>query len=131
MSAHELQHWVDESPFGPWWGLQVESVAKSSAVVRLPYRPEFQRLGGVLQGTCVVVVADVAMWIAIIATVAGGERALTVNLATDYLAPARSDIIGTATLLKVGRRLIVGSIETRTPDGTLVAVHRSTYALPG
>jgi uncharacterized protein (TIGR00369 family) len=128
-SRHELQRWVDESPFGPWWGLRVEAAGKNSATVRLPYRPELQRLGGVLQGTCVVVVADVAMWIAIIATVEGGERAVTVNLATDYLAPARDDIVGTATLIKVGRRLVVGSVDTRTPDGTLVAVHRVTYAL--
>lgn len=132
MSEREaLQRWVDESPFGAWWGLRVESAAKGSATVRLPYRPELQRLGGVLQGACVTVVADVAMWIAIIATVEGGERAATVNLSTDYLAPARGDVIGTATLVKVGRRLIFGSVDSRTEDGTLVAVHRVTYAMPG
>jgi acyl-coenzyme A thioesterase PaaI-like protein len=78
-----------------------------------------------------MVVADVAMWIAIIAAVDGGERAVTIHFATDYLAPARGDIIASARLLKVGRRLIVGSVDTRALDGTLVAVHQVTYALPG
>ena len=123
-----LQRWVDESPFGPWWGLRVESASKGAAAVRLPHRPELERLGGVLQGACVVVVADVAMWVAIIATVPDGQHAVTVSLATDYLAAARGDIIGTASLVKVGRRLIFGSVETRTLDGQLVAVHRVTYA---
>jgi len=68
--------------------------------------------------------------VAIIAAVEGGERAVTVNLATDFLAPARGDIIAAATLLKVGRRLVVGSVDTRTDDGMLVAVHRVTYAMP-
>ena len=128
--AETMQRWVDESPFGPWWGLRVESSAQTGPRVRLPYRPELQRLGGVLHGGCAMVTADVAMWVEIIAAVEGGERAVTVNLATDFLAPARGDIIAAATLLKVGRRLVVGSVDTRTDDGMLVAVHRVTYAMP-
>jgi uncharacterized protein (TIGR00369 family) len=124
-----MQRWVDESPFGPWWGLVVETAGPGAASVRLPYRAELQRLGGVLHGGCAMVVADVAVWVAIIATVESGERAVTTHLATEYLAPASGDIIGAARLLKVGRRLAVGAVETRTPDGTLVAVHSATYAL--
>jgi uncharacterized protein (TIGR00369 family) len=128
---HALQRWVDESPFGPWWGLQVESAGEGLARVRLPYRPELQRLGGVLQGACAMVVADVAMWIAIIAAVDGGERAVTTHLSTDFLAPAGSDIIGTARIIKAGRRLIVGTVETHDSEGALIAIHGVTYALPG
>jgi acyl-coenzyme A thioesterase PaaI-like protein len=87
-----LQRWIDESPFGPWYGFQVE-VDDAGAVE-------------------------------------GGERAVTVHCATDFLAPARGDIIATASLLKVGRRLIVGSVDTRSDGGTLIAVHRVTYSLP-
>jgi len=125
-----LQRWIDESPFGPWYGFQVEVDDAGVPSVRLPYRAQMQRLGGVLQGGCAMVVADVAMWIAIIAAVEGGERAVTVHCATDFLAPARGDIIATASLLKVGRRLIVGSVDTRSVGGTLIAVHRVTYSLP-
>jgi uncharacterized protein (TIGR00369 family) len=128
-SREELQRLVDDSPFGPWWGFVVESAGEGGASVRLPHRPQFERPGGILQGGCAAILADVAVWIALIAEVEEGERAVTVHLATDYLAAARGDIIGTARLLKVGRRLAVASAETRTAEGTLVSVHRVTYAL--
>ena len=84
----ELQRWIDDSPFGPWWGLQVELDDKDAPRVRLPFRPEFQRLGGVLQGACVTVVADVAMWLAIIAAVEGGENAATIHCPRNRLSRA-------------------------------------------
>lgn len=125
-----MQQRVDASPFGPWWGLRVESVSSGASRVRLPYRQPLERLGGVLHGGCTVVVADVAVWVAIMTVVEGGEHALTIHLTTDYIASARSDIIGTARLLKVGRQLAVGVVETRTDDGKLVGTHQVTYLLP-
>lgn len=62
--------------------------------------------------------------------VEGGERAVTVHLTTDYIASARSDIIGTARLLRVGRRLAVGVVETHADDGKLIGSHQVTYLLP-
>jgi uncharacterized protein (TIGR00369 family) len=125
-----MQRLVDAAPFGRWWGLLVESVGVGSASVRLPYRHVLERPGGVLHGGCSTVVADVAVWIAIMSIVEGGEHALTVHLATDYISRANGDIVGTARLIKVGRRLAMGSVETRSDDGTLVATHQVTYALP-
>jgi uncharacterized protein (TIGR00369 family) len=124
-----LQQYVDASPFGVWWGLVVESAGGGTGRVRLPYRAEFLRLGGVLHGACAMIVADVASWVAIIAEVDGGEQAVTVHLATEYLAPARTDIVAEARLVKVGRRLAIATAETRTIDGELVAIHNVTYAL--
>ena len=125
-----MQQRVDASPFGPWWGLLVESVSSGASSVRLPYRQSLERPGGVLHGACTVVVADVAVWVAIMTVVEGGEHALTVRLTTDYIASARSDIIGTARLLEVGRQLAVGTVETRADDGKLVGMHQVTYLLP-
>jgi uncharacterized protein (TIGR00369 family) len=125
-----IQELVDAAPFGPWWGLRVESAGANVARVRLPFRPELQRLGGILHGAGTTCVADVAVWAAVIATVPGGEHAVTTHLATDYLAPARGDVIAHARLLRVGRRSAVGICETRTEDDTLVAFHTVTYALP-
>jgi uncharacterized protein (TIGR00369 family) len=123
-----LQQYVDASPFGVWWGLVVESGENGMGRVQLPYRPEFLRLGGVLHGACAMITADVAAWVAIIASVEGGERAVTVHLATEYLAPARAGIVAEARLVKVGRRLAIASVETRCGD-ELVAIHNVTYAL--
>jgi uncharacterized protein (TIGR00369 family) len=127
-SREELQQLVDDSPFGPWWGFVVESAGEGGASVRLPHRSQFERPGGILHGGCAAILADVAVWVALLAEVEGAERAVTVHLATDYLAAARGDITGTAQLLKVGRRLAVASVETRTAAGILVSVHQVTYA---
>jgi uncharacterized protein (TIGR00369 family) len=128
-NREELQRLVDDSPFGPWWGFVVESAGEGGASVRLPYRTQFERPGGILNGGCAATLADVAVWVALVAELEEGERAVTLHLATDYVAVARGDIIGTARLLKVGRRYAVASVETRTTEGTLVSVHQVTYAL--
>ena len=125
-----IQQRLDASPFGPWWGLLVESGSDGISRVRLPHRRELQRLGGALHGGCAVVVADVAVWVALMTVVEGGEDALTVHLTTEYLAAARGDIIGTARLIKVGRQLAVGVAEVCTDDGKIVSAHQVTYALP-
>jgi uncharacterized protein (TIGR00369 family) len=131
MSEREkLQAMVDRSHFGRWWGLIVDSVAPDPVRVRVPARTELLRPGDVLHGACAMIAADVAVWVALCGRVANGEGALTVHLASDYLAPARGDIVAEARLLKVGKRLAFASAETRTLDGTLVATHQITYALP-
>jgi uncharacterized protein (TIGR00369 family) len=129
-NREKLQAMVDRSHFGRWWGLMVESVDPDPVRVRVPARTELLRPGDVLHGACAMIAADVAVWVALCGRISNGEGALTVHLATDYLAPARSDIIAEARLLKVGKRLAFASAETRTVDGTLVAVHQITYALP-
>jgi uncharacterized protein (TIGR00369 family) len=127
-SREELQRLIDDLPFGRWWGFVVESAGQGGATLRLPHRPQFERPGGILNGGCAATLADMAVWVALIAEVDEGERAVTVHLATDYVAAARGDITGAARLLKVGRRLAVASVETRTADGALVAIHQVTYA---
>lgn len=127
MLLEEAQRLVAAAPFARWWGLEVTSLAPVR--VRLPLRPELLRPGEVLHGAAAMCVADVAVWVALFAEVPGGERAVTVHLATDYLAPARSDVSGEARLVKVGGRIAVGTCETRAADGTLVAFHTVTYAL--
>ena len=123
-----MQALVDRSRFGLWWGLVVDAV--EPARVRVPWRAELLRPGDVMHGACAMIAADVAVWVALCARLPNGEYALTVHLGTDYLAPARSDVVAEATLLKVGKRLAFGRAETRALDGTLVALHQVTYALP-
>jgi uncharacterized protein (TIGR00369 family) len=106
MSEREkLQAMVDRSHFGRWWGLIVDSVAPDPVRVRVPARTELLRPGDVLHGACAMIAADVAVWVALCGRVANGEGALTVHLASDYLAPARGDIVAEARLLKVGKRV--------------------------
>src|SRR4051794_29002158 len=62
VTVAEAQAVLDESPFGPWWGIRVERIGLGTATVLLAARAELYRPGGVLQGGCCMVLADVAFW---------------------------------------------------------------------
>lgn len=126
-SLAELQHLIDDSPFGQWWTFVVESACENAARVRLPAKPHYYRSGGVLQGGCAPILADVAVWIALAATVADGADAVTSHLATEYLGPARGDIVADVRIVKLGRRLAFAVVETRSDAGDLIAYHHATY----
>jgi uncharacterized protein (TIGR00369 family) len=126
-SLAELQQLIDGAPFGQWWTFVVEAAAQNVARIRLPAKPQYYRSGGVLQGACAPTLADVAVWIALAATVDDGADALTSHLATEYLAPARGDLVAGARIVKLGRRLAFGVVETRNAAGDLVAYHHATY----
>lgn len=125
--APAAQQALDASPFGPWWGFHVESVDSGRAQVRLPARPELFRPGGVLQGGCAMTLADVAFWIAIMATIEGGEAAVTLEQTSTFLGAARTDLICDAQLLRAGRTVLFGTATVRDTHTALVTHHTLTY----
>jgi uncharacterized protein (TIGR00369 family) len=125
--AAAAQQALDASPFGPWWGFQVESVGSGRAQVRLPARPELFRPGGVLQGGCAMTLADVAFWIAIMATIEDGEAAVTLEQTSTFLGAARTDLICDAQLLRTGRTVLYGTAMVRDTRAALVTHHTLTY----
>ena len=121
---------LDESPFAAWWGLRVGALGNGVATVVLPSAPHLLRRGGVLQGASYSVVADVAMWLAIM-TLNGPETpAVTAEMKTDFLRPTAADLVSTATIVRPGRRLIFGTARTNDSAGRLVAYSTLTYAQP-
>ncbi len=130
LDATEAQHTLDASPFGSWWGFQVESVDTGRSRVRLPARPEMFRPGGVLQGGCAMTLADVAVWVAIMGTVEAGEAAFTLEQTSTFLGAARTDLVCDAELLRTGRTVLYGTATVRDTRRALVAHHTLTYMRP-
>ena len=130
LDAAAAQRTLDASAFGPWWGFEVESVQAGRARVRLPARPELFRPGGVLQGGCAMTLADVAFWVAIMATVEGGEDAVTLEQTSAFLGAARTDLVCEAALLRTGRTVLYGTAEVRDTADELVTHHTLTYLRP-
>jgi len=127
LDAVAAQHTLDTSPFGPWWGFQIESVDAGRSRVRLPARPEMFRPGGVLQGGCAMTLADVAFWVAIMGTVEAGEAAVTLEQTSTFLGPARTDLTCDADLLRAGRTVLYGTAAVRDTRDALVTHHTLTY----
>lgn len=116
------------SPFATWWGLRVDAVGYGAATVSLPTAPHLLRPGGVLQGASYDVVADVAMWLAIMTRNGVDTPAVTVEMKTNFLRSTATDLVSTATVVHPGRRLIFGAAQTVDTAGRLVAQSTLTYA---
>src|ERR671933_1522460 len=117
-----LQSLLDRSRFLRPYGFRVVSVKKGGeCTLELPHHPDLERPGGIINGPALMAAADCAMWLAIKAKLGVEQDALTSEMNTAFLAPARSEPVRcTATILKLGRRRVYGIAECRGKGGKLV-----------
>ncbi|HEY8579369.1 MAG TPA: PaaI family thioesterase [Beijerinckiaceae bacterium] len=121
----------------------VEETAPMAARLRLRYSPRRLRPGGTVSGPTMFELADVAIYVAIIAEMGVGDDpeiahlsqgALTVttNLNINFLRkPPPGDLVAEARLMKLGRRLAVGEAWLRTEgEADPVAHATATYSIP-
>jgi uncharacterized protein (TIGR00369 family) len=111
----------------------VERAAPEGLTLRLRIGDRHLRPGGTVSGPTIFLLADVAMYLAILSRIGPVALAVTTNCSIDFLRkpPADCDLIGEARVLKLGRSLAVGDVlvygEGR-PDP--VARAGLTYAIP-
>ena len=126
-TLEDARRLFDATPFVGWWGLTVEELGDGWATVGLPFREQLTRPGGILHGPCYEVVADVAMWLAIMTRTGEEQMAVTIEMKTSFLRGAKSDISCRAEVVKLGRRIVFGTAETFDTDHQLVAQSSLTY----
>jgi uncharacterized protein (TIGR00369 family) len=127
-----LQRLLDRSRFLKPYGFRVVSAGRGKCTLELPHRPALERPGGIINGPALVAAADCAMWLAIKAKIGIDNDALTSELNTAFLAPAKSEhVYCTATILRLGRRRIYGVAECHGKRGGLFSHHTLTYVRPG
>jgi uncharacterized protein (TIGR00369 family) len=124
----ELQAVIDKSKFIRHYGFKVIRSSEKSCVIELPHKPLLERPGGIINGPALMAAADCAMWLAIKTRIGVEEDALTSELNTAFLAPAKGGhVYCTAKILKFGRRRIYGTAECHAKDGRLFSHHTVTY----
>ena len=124
----ELQALLDRARFLRVYGFRVVSVGRDKCTLELPHRTALERPGGIINGPALMAAADCAMWLAIKARIGIKEDALTSELNTAFLAPARAEhVYCTARILKLGRRRIYGVAECHGKRGGLFSHHTMTY----
>lgn len=124
----ELQALLDRARFLRGYGFRVVSVGQSKCTLELPHRAALERPGGIINGPALMAAADCAMWLAIKARIGIEEDALTSELNTAFLAPAKGEhVYCTARILKLGRRRIYGVAECHGKRGGLFSHHTMTY----
>jgi uncharacterized protein (TIGR00369 family) len=124
----QLQKLLDGSDFLRPYGFKVVSVDETLCRLELPHRPDLERPGGIINGPALMAAADCAMWLAIKARIGVENDALTSELNTAFLSPAKGEhVYCTARILKMGRRRIYGTAECHGQGGTLFSHHTLTY----
>jgi uncharacterized protein (TIGR00369 family) len=126
-----LQRLLDKSRFVRHYGFRVSKIGGDSCMLELPHRPLLERPGGIINGPALMAAADCAMWMAIKAKLGLEYDALTSELNTAFLAPAKGEhVYCTARILKLGRRRIYGTAACHAKDGKLFSHHTVTYVRP-
>jgi len=110
----------------------VEAIGPMTARMRLRYAAKFLRPGGTISGPAVFALADVCLYVAILAQIGPVPLALTTNININFLSkPAPRDLLATCRLLKLGKRLAVGEVWLHTDgDDEPVAHATGTYSIP-
>ncbi|MGH8668259.1 MAG: PaaI family thioesterase [Burkholderiales bacterium] len=127
----ELQKLLDRARFLRAYGFRVVSVGRNKCMLELPHKAALERPGGIINGPALMAAADCAMWLAIKARLGVDGDALTSELNTAFLAPAKGEhVYCTARILKMGRRRIYGVAQCHGRKGNLFSHHTVTYVRP-
>lgn len=111
----------------------IESVAANHLRVRMPVAERNLRPGGTVSGPAMFALADVSIYLAVLAMIGPRALAVTTNCAIDFMRkPAAGvDMIAEARLLKLGRTLAVGDVLLFSQgDDAPVARAGLTYSIP-
>ena len=110
----------------------VEEVGLMSARLRLAYDERHLRPGGTLSGPAIMTLADLALYVAILAQIGPVPLTVTTSLSFNFLRkPAQRDLLAECRLLKLGKRLAVGEVAVRADGETEIACHATgTYSIP-
>jgi uncharacterized protein (TIGR00369 family) len=131
LNAAELQEIMD-SAFPDVEGPQIEAVDGDTVVVRQPIYDRHGRPGGTVSGPIMMMLADTAAWVAVLAQIGPVLLAVTTSLHIDFLRkPEMADLVARGTVIKLGRRLAVVDVAIYSQGrDEMVAKSQVTYAIP-
>jgi uncharacterized protein (TIGR00369 family) len=111
---------------------EIEAIGPMSASIRLKYHADHLRPGGTISGPTMFGLADVALYVAILAQIGRVPLAVTTNMTINFLRkPPPGDLIGEARLMKLGKRLAVGEVALHSFGAAAMVAHATgSYAIP-
>ncbi|UJR85357.1 PaaI family thioesterase [Sandaracinus amylolyticus] len=132
IEAAEFEALIHETiPLTRLLPFRVQELGWGTATIRLLFSEQQLRAGGTINGPTMMTLADTALYAAVLTRIGMQPLAVTSDLSIHFLRkPEARDLIGRATVLRVGRRIAVGTIEISSADGPLVAHATGSYALP-
>jgi acyl-coenzyme A thioesterase PaaI-like protein len=111
----------------------IEETGERSATVSHPIGRAQLRPGDTVSGPLLMAVADVALYVAILATIGLQPLTVTTSLNINFLRKPspRFPIVGVCKLLKVGRILVIGEVALYSDRSEEMVAHAvGTYSIP-
>jgi uncharacterized protein (TIGR00369 family) len=110
----------------------VDEVGPLSARMRMTYHERHIRPGGTISGPAMMALADLALYVAILAHIGPVALAVTTSLNFNFLRkPEQRDLIADCRLLKLGKRLAVGDVSISSEGSSDLVCHATgTYSIP-
>src|SRR5262245_4031706 len=113
--------------------LAIEHADGQRCRIRQRFRESMLRPGGTVSGATLMALADCAMYVVLLSAIGPVGLAVTTNLNINFLRKglAGQDVLATAKILKLGKRLAVGEVTLlsgASPDP--VAHVTATYSIP-
>ena len=130
MDAREITAFLDEVSPGTTDTFVIEAVGERTARVRM--RNAWLRPGGIVGGPGLMALADMAVWVPVLAAIGPEPMTTTVNLNIHFLRRVPpGDVIAETRLHKVGKRLATGDVLMYADgDPEPVAQASVTYSIP-
>jgi uncharacterized protein (TIGR00369 family) len=118
--------------FGPGTGLSVREVWHGGCRMRQEFLQTSLRPGGTIAGTTMMALADISMYVAVLASIGWVPLAVTTSLNINFLKkPAPGALDAECRLLKLGKRLAVGEVSIRSEGAEDLVAHATvTYSIP-
>ncbi len=110
----------------------VVAVGPMAATMRCAYHERHVRPGGSISGPTMMALADLALYVAILAQIGPVGLAVTTNLSFNFLRkPGQRDLLAECRLLKLGKRLAVGEVTILSEGEAEPVCHATgTYSIP-
>ncbi|HEY8567411.1 MAG TPA: PaaI family thioesterase [Beijerinckiaceae bacterium] len=110
----------------------VEAVGDLAARLRMDYHERHIRPGGTISGPAMMALADLGLYVAVLANIGPVALAVTTNLSFNFLRkPEQRALLAECRLLKLGKRLAVGEVLIRSEGSEDLVCHATgTYSIP-
>jgi len=127
-SEKELEQLLADVAFTRSFGFALNGIGDGQCSIDVPFQKAFERPGGIVSGQVFMAAADVAMWLAIKTKLGLADSCVTAEMKINFLGRAKKEGFRcTATVLKLGRRLVYGVAECVDSGGRLLTHHTITY----
>ena len=111
----------------------IDMLEEDAIVVRMRVQNKHLRPGGTVSGPSIFALADVAVYMSVLAAIGPKKLTVTTNCSIDFMRKpiSNANLIASCKLLKMGKSLAVGDV-LMSSEGSKKAVARATltYAIP-